>query len=215
MNLTDILNISGTGLFVYLKGSVASADNGFCYGNPGIVVAEDSGVLLVFGRIRGNLTKLQMILCVSGLQNHDTVLGIQSLFDRIQSALGKPFLNSDTCQHAEALGLNVNLTFAAFLGTNLVTVCIVSPEEPVAVPAVSQDGVVHHIHFLTGSCSLFVISYQFAKLSIFLAVFHKHTCNKHGFCHRSFAGTEGLEGFTGMSGEAVQIQTIVPVGTAD
>ena len=57
--------------------------------------------------------------------------------------------------------------------------------------------------------------HQLAQLSIFFAVFYEHTGNEYGFCNGSFTGTEGLERFSGMSGEAVQVQTVIPVGATD
>ena len=67
MDLTDILNVCGTGLAVDLESSVTSAQNGLCDGYPGIVVAEDTGILLISGGIRGYFTKFEVILCVCRL----------------------------------------------------------------------------------------------------------------------------------------------------
>ena len=67
MDLTDILDICGTGLAVDLESSVTSAQNCLCNGYPGIVVAEDTGILLVSGGIRGYFTKFEVILCVCRL----------------------------------------------------------------------------------------------------------------------------------------------------
>ena len=67
MDLADILNVCGTGLTVDFEGSVTSAQNSFCDGYPGIVVAEDTGILLVSGGIRGYFTKLEVILRVCRL----------------------------------------------------------------------------------------------------------------------------------------------------
>lgn len=46
VNLTDAFNIRRAGLFINLKGTVSSSDNGFCNGNPGIVMAEDTAFSL-------------------------------------------------------------------------------------------------------------------------------------------------------------------------
>ena len=51
MDLADILDVCGTGLTVDFEGSVTSAQNGLCDGYPGIVVAEDTGILLLSPRI--------------------------------------------------------------------------------------------------------------------------------------------------------------------
>ena len=67
MDLADILNVCGTGLTVDFEGSVTSAQNSFCDGYPGIVVAEDTGILLISGGIRGYFTKFEVILRVCRL----------------------------------------------------------------------------------------------------------------------------------------------------
>ena len=95
------------------------------------------------------------------------------------------------------------------------TVSIVSTNEPVAVPAILQDRIVHCLYFLACAGSFISFTHQLAQLGIFFTVFYEHTGNEYGFCHGSFTGTEGLEGFSGMSGETVQVQTVIPVGAAD
>ena len=67
MNLADILNIGRAGLSVDLKGSCAASDDCLRNGNPGIVVAEDTCILLVARRVGGNFSKVQIISGVSGL----------------------------------------------------------------------------------------------------------------------------------------------------
>ena len=121
-------------------------------------MAEDSGIFLISGRIGGNFAKLEVILGVSGLENHDTVFGVQTLLHGIQGALCETFLDADACQYAEALRLNVNLTLAAFLGANLVAVCIVCAEEPLAVPAVCEDGIIHSGNLVPCSCRLVLVA---------------------------------------------------------
>ena len=46
-------------------------------------------------------------------------------------------------------------------------------------------------------------------------VFDEHAGNKYAFGHRPFAGTGDLEALARMLGKAVEVQTVVPVGTAD
>ena len=47
------------------------------------------------------------------------------------------------------------------------------------------------------------------------AVFHEHTGDEHALGHRPLAGSGGLKALAGVGGEAVEVQTVVPVGTAD
>lgn len=44
---------------------------------------------------------------------------------------------------------------------------------------------------------------------------YEHAADENRFRNRSFAGAEGLEGFSGLCGEAVQVQTVVPVSAAN
>ena len=67
MDLADLLHIRRTRLLIDLKCSVAASDDGLRDGNPRVVVAEDAGIFLVPGRIGGDLTQFNMILCVGRL----------------------------------------------------------------------------------------------------------------------------------------------------
>ena len=53
------------------------------------------------------------------------------------------------------------------------------------------------------------------QLCVFSAVFHEHSGDKDGFCHRAFRWSGRLERLTRSVGEAVQIQTVIPVSTPD
>ena len=103
MNFADIFYISRTGLLIYLKGSVATSDDSLSDRDPRIVVAEDTCIFLISGWIGGDFTKFEVISCISRLQDHNTIFGIQSFFYRIQSLLCKTFFYTDSGQNAEAL----------------------------------------------------------------------------------------------------------------
>ena len=166
-------------------------------------MAEDACVFLVSGRIGGNLPKLHMVSCVGGLKDHDAVLGVQSFFYGVQGFSGKALFYADACEGTEALRLNVNLAFPAFCGTDFLTVRIISPEKPFSIPAALQDGVVHDFDLAAHPFCFCRILHKLAELGVFLAVLDEHTGDKHGFRHGPLAGAEGLEGFSGMLGEAV------------
>ena len=99
-------------------------------------MAEDTCIFLISGWIRGDFTKFEVISGISRLQDHNTVLGIQSFFNGIQCLFGKSFFYTDTGQNTEALRLDIDLTFFTFLGTNFVAVCIVGSDKPFAIPAI-------------------------------------------------------------------------------
>ena len=52
-------------------------------------------------------------------------------------------------------------------------------------------------------------------IRISLTVFDEHTGDEYRFRNRSFARSGDLEGFTRIAGEAVEVETVVPVGSAD
>ena len=58
VDLGNILDVGRACLAVHLKGPVAMPQNGFGTADPRIVVAEDTGVLLVSRRIAGNFARL-------------------------------------------------------------------------------------------------------------------------------------------------------------
>ena len=166
-------------------------------------MAEDSGIFLVPGRVGADLAKLQVISGISRLQEHDTVFGIQTFFDRIQSFLCKPFLYANACEDTEALGLDKNLTFLTFPGADLVAVGIVGPEEPFPVPAGIQDCLIDCCNLLTGTVCFHSIAEKRNKLRVLFPIFDEHSGNKYGFRDRSLTGTKRLEGFAGLCGKAV------------
>ena len=215
MDFADIFDVGRAGLLVNLKSSVAASDDGFCDRNPWIIVTEDTCVLFISRRIGGNFSKVQIILGIGRLKDHNTVFGIQTLFDRIQSLLGKTFFHTDSCHNAEALRFDKDLTFLAFFGTNFFWFCIICTYKPFSIPAGIQNCLIHGIDFFFGSVCGCGVPHMTADLCEFSAVFYKHTCDKYRLCNRSFGRSCSLEGFSRFCGEAVKVQAVVPVCTSD
>ena len=67
VDFADFLHVSRTCFLVNLKGSVAVSKHSLCDGNPRIVMTEDAGIFFVAGRIGGDFTQFNMILCVGRL----------------------------------------------------------------------------------------------------------------------------------------------------
>ena len=143
MDITDFLQERRADLAVYIKGSVSVTQYGFGDGNPWVVVAEDSGILFISRRIRGDFTEIQMISAVRRLKDGDTVFGVQPFLNGFQRLLGKPFFDTYAGQRKESLRFDVDLSFFAFCGADFLGICIVSTEEPFSVPAVFQDRIVY------------------------------------------------------------------------
>ena len=146
---------------------------------------------------------------------HNAVLGIQTLFHRIQCFLGKAFLHADSGNDAEALRLNENLSLFAFMGANLLGGSIISTKEPFSVPASVQNGLVHFIHSLLRDFCLFFLPNTSADFRKLISIFHVHTCNKHRLCNWSLGRPGSLERLSRLIGEAVQVQAVVPVCPSD
>jgi hypothetical protein len=58
MHFTDLLNVCRAGLLVDFKGPVTVTQNCLCNGNPWIIVAENTSIFFISGRIGRDLAKL-------------------------------------------------------------------------------------------------------------------------------------------------------------
>ena len=92
---------------------------------------------------------------------------------------------------------------------------VVGAEKPGAIPAVVKNRLFHLVNGFFGQGSLFFQAYAAADFGVFSAVQNKHAGDEDGFRVRAFRGAGGLEGFPGFRGKTVQVQAVVPVGTAD
>ena len=152
-------------------------------------MAEDTAVLLISRRIGGNLAQLDMISGIGGLVEHDAVFGVQFFLYAVQGFFGFTGLHTDAGQDTEALGLNKDLAFFTFLGTDLVAEGVVGTQEPFAVPAVRENGLFHGF-LLSQNRGRFVCqALELAQIGVFLGVFDEHASDEDGFSHRPFAGT--------------------------
>jgi len=107
------------------------------------------------------------------------------------------------------------LPLGAFPASYLVAESVVGSQEPFSVPAVLPDGIFHVPDGLPDVGFLIDQVQPAAEVGVLAAVFHEHSRNEHGFRHGAFTGAAGLEALAGFRGEAVQIQAVVPVCTAD
>ena len=147
VDLADIFNAGWAGLAVDLICAVSAADRRFCNGNPWIVMAEDTCIFFISWRVGADLAKVQIILAVSRLEDHNTVFGVKTFFYRIESFFGKAFFYTDPCHNAESLWFNKDLTLLTFRGTDFFGICIVCTEKPFSVPACIQNCLVHILYF--------------------------------------------------------------------
>ena len=198
MDLTELFHTGRACLPIDLKGSVSASNDGFRDRYPGIVVAEDTAVFLVSRRVGGNFAQFHMISGISGFQKSNAVFGVQNILNTIERLECLTGLFADACQDAEALGLDVDLTLFALVGSDFITVCVIGADEPLSVPAVSEKCLLHDIALFAHRCSFVLKSDEIAQIRVLAGIFDEHSADEYRLGNRSFTGTGGLEGFTGM-----------------
>ena len=124
-------------------------------------------------------------------------------------------LHADAGKHTEALRLDEDFSFLTFVRSDLLAFCIVCTQKPLAVPSCVKDSLFHLLHLGHGSFCFVQESSVCAELRIVLSISDKHASDENGLRNRSLARARRLEGFARRVGEAVQIQAVIPVRTAD
>ena len=127
-------------------GIFGPAGHGLADDYPGIVVAENAGVLLIAFRIGTDFSVVNIVLRVGRVVQDQAVLAFQILVGRVQSFVAEAFLRSDAGHGAPALALDEDFSLLALMGADLVAEVIVCPQEPFPVPAVGFHGRFHIGH---------------------------------------------------------------------
>ena len=197
MNLADIFQVDRAGLAEHLKGAVAVTENGLRTGNPRVVMTEDPCVFLITRRIRGNFAELDMIFCVSRLQQDDAIFCLELLLNTFQRGFGLSVLYADACHYAHALRLDIDLALFTGMAPDRLAICVIGTDKPVAVPSGIFDGGLHFLHIPADFRSFFIKTDLITQLRILCSVFDIHSSDKNRLCHRSLARTEGLKAFAG------------------
>ena len=95
MEIAFVLEVGGAYLGVIFPGAVASAKHCLADDDPGIIVGEDTSVLLIACRIGGDFTIFHHIFGKCGVVEHYAVFTVKMLFNRVKRLLDKAFLESD------------------------------------------------------------------------------------------------------------------------
>ena len=162
------------------------------------------------------------------------MLAFQSFLAAVQCFIAESFFQTDTSHRTPALTLDEDFAFLVLITTNLVAEEIVSAEEPFAVPAMLLHGFVHCIHRLLHALGFYEIIFLgksgdsafmavrgflgklLAQRHVVLSGYYEESGYHQTLCLASFALVfGGLETLVRVPGEAVQVQTVVPVGSAD
>ena len=193
-------------------------------------MAEDAGILLVSLRIAGYLAVLIDEAREGGIVEHHAVLALQVFLAGVEALGHHTLLGTDLGHRTPALALDEDLGLVALVAAYLAAIVVVGAEIPLAVPAVLLDGGYHGIDGLLHSCrlggkKLRIESGEFSILNLLCK------CLAEGYV--VFAGDYeeagnhealslgalgdvlcGLEALVGIHREAVQVEAVVPVGTA-
>lgn len=182
--------------------------NGFRGDNPRVpVVAEDARVFLY---IPADKRKLRPVRGGTPCRRAGAArcrAWFPDTCERIRAPFRLAVLHADTAHDAVALAFDVNLAVLAFLRADFVPKSVVRADEPLAVPAVAQDGFVHRVDFLLAGVRLVVKPAAAQNRDQIRPIGDEHARNQHGFRHaliRRVRVGEGLEGSPGLSEEAVR-----------
>ena len=175
-----------------------------------------------------------MIGGVGWVVQHHSVLALQALLGAIQCLGAEAFFQSDASHGTPALTLDEDLAFLVLVAAYLVAEEIVGTQEPFTVPSMLLHSLVHLIYRLlhalgfyqviflgkSGYLSFAAVGCLLGKLlaegDVILAGNNKQSGNHQALSLAAFALVlGGLEALVRVPGEAVQVQTVVPVGSAD
>ncbi len=199
---------------VMFPGILGAASQSFGYYHPRIIVAEDSRILLVAGRIRGNLAHLLMPHCESRPVQHHAVGGIKPTLARVERFIDHSGLASYTCHGTPALTFDKDLALVALRRTDFVSGKIVGAQEPFSIPAIGHYGMFHIGDKLFNPFRFIVKTYMAAKLSIFASFDHKKPGNHQRLGLRTFRSVfRRLITLIRIRRETVEVQAVVPVRT--
>src|SRR6266498_2454304 len=227
VKVTDLLARRRIDSRIVIESRVAVAYARFANHHPGIVVAENSSVLLISRWIRGDLAQVQVVLRKSGLLQNDAVLGCEVLASRFERLRRHTIVQPDTGKRAEALRLDEYLPFLALLRADLVSEVVVGAEKPFAIPAMLANRVFHLRNFveiflpqllrigaLPGSAVRGARTLD-CDLGQFPPRQAKQSGDENRLRHLAFFVGCGLKRLPGRIREAIQVQAIIPVGAAD
>ena len=162
------------------------------------------------------------------------MFAFQSLLGTIQSFVAESVFQTDTSHRTPALALDEDFAFLVLIATYLVSEEIIGTEEPFSIPTMLLYGFVHRIHRLLhalGFCEIIFLGKScycalmtvccflgelLAESNVVLACYNKQTCNHQTLCLAAFTLILcSLETLVWIPGEAVEVETVVPVSSSD
>ncbi len=156
-------------LGVVQPGIVAPSGHGLTDDDPRIVVAEDTGILLVSGRVGRYFAHLDVVAGKGGMVEHHAIIAVEIALATVECPIYHAIFQPYTGHRAEALTLDEDFAFLILIGANLVAIEVVGPQIPLAVPAVLLHSLNHCVDTLPGTVGLVLFSGFLAQLYVLLA----------------------------------------------
>ena len=211
-----LLHVGRQDLGIVAPGIVTTACDTLTDDHPRIVVTEDTGILLIAFGIRGDLTVLIDILREGRIVEHHTVFALEVLLAGVEALGHHAVLGTNLCHRTPALALDEDLGLLALVGTNLTAIEVVGTEIPLTIPAMFLHSLNHRIDSLLHTLCFLGLAKFLAESDIVLASDDEETCNHETLSLRTLRDVlRGLETLVGIPREAVQVQTVVPVGATN
>ncbi len=107
------------------------------------------------------------------------------------------------------------LPFRTFVGADLLTEIVIGADEPLAIPTVLMDGLVHLLRFRAIAFRFVLMTAMLGNRRQFFSCEHEQARDKDRLGGLTFFVRSGLERLAGCIGEAVQVEAVVPVGATD
>src|SRR5574344_163238 len=168
-----------------------------------------------------------MINGICGTVEDKTMFTIHHLLHGVDSLVNHTLVESDASHSTPSLTLDEYLTLLILIRTNLIAIEVVGAEIPFTVPTVLLHSLVHTVDCLVHSvslgieisntifcCILTTVGKSATELNIFLTCDDEESGNHKRFCLSALTIVlGGLETLVGIPREAVEVETVIPVGT--
>ncbi len=147
---------------------------------------------------------------------HNAVLAVKVLLHGVERLLDKSVLKAYAGHGTPSLTLDKYLALLVFVTADLVAVIIVGAKKPLAVPSVLPDSLLHGIDTCLRAIGLVIKSETATELHILLTVNDKLAGYHERLGLAALSLVLGcLKRLIRIVGEAVQVKTVVPVGTTN
>ena len=168
-------------------------------------MTEHSCIFFISRRIWRDFTKFKSISRIWRIIEYNAIFTFKIFFNAVKCFLCLAIFLTYSSHYTEAVRFNKDFTFITFIGTNLITVSIISSYEPFTIISVLQYRFSHFFNLIWNIFIHFIIAECLVKPCKFSSDIHKHSCDKHRLCYFAVIISRNLKRFIGDFRKAVQI----------